>query len=897
MAEALTLLFTDIEGSTRILDQLGERYADLISEHHRVMREAIAASGGREVDIAGDSFFSVFSQAADAIECARHAQLALAEGDWPGGEAPRVRMGIHTGAPEVRDGHFVGMDVHRAARVMAVAHGGQVLLTDAALWALEPPARVSDLGYHRLKDLPAPEHLFQLLAPGLESEFPQLRSLNRTNLPTPANPLVGRREESQRALQLLSHRDVRLLTLVGAGGAGKTRLAIELAGEAVTRYREGVWLALLAPIGDRALMVSEVARVLGVDPVAGQPLETTLGATLAERELLLVLDNFERLVPAAVVVAELLAAAPNVDVLATSREPLGISGEHLMEVPPLPPGDAGELFLQRAMAARPGLTVNDQDRAAIGRICARLDGLPLALELAAARSAVFGPRALEARLAERLALSAGPRDLPARQRTLRATIDWSYQLLEADQRHLLETLAPFIGGIRIDSAESLWGPDGTEALISLAAKSLLRRREDPDDEPRFWMLETVREFALEEANAHGTADGAAERHAEHFSALAEQAAPHLTSGDQGKWLDRLESELPNLRTALDHLMAHDQAGALRMAANLFWLWDVRGRAAEGLGRMLQALATTEGDDRDRARALMGAGALSRETGDVAAAVPLLAKSASLAQTAGDVRTAVYALSNLAWAHQTLGDNAQSVAVSEQAINLARSADDEWALALTLNNQGDQFGLQGDFQRARALFEESLALRRRGGEPRAIALTASNLAQITLGENELETTEALVAEGLIHARRINYQPIIIALLGVGALAALHRGEPSMARAMLADAVPSMAPGVDPETAAIILAAAAPLAAISGETLRAATLWAAAEKTLTELNRAENPTSAALRDRWLPRARAAAPDAASWDSAYAHGAEISLDEALAAAVSEYHSTQSALAEDRS
>jgi non-specific serine/threonine protein kinase len=277
-------------------------------------------------------------------------------------------------------------------------------------------------------------------------------------------------------------------------------------------------------------------------------------------------------------------------------------------------------------------------------------------------------------------------------------------------------------------------------------------------------------------------------------------------------------------------------------------------------------------------------------------MPLLAKSASVALTAGDVRTAVNALSLLAWAHQTLGDDAQSVAVSEQAINLARSADDEWALALALNNQGDQFSMQGDFQRARALFEESLALRRRGGEPRAIALTASNLARITLGENELEATEALVAEGLIHARRINYQSIIVTLLAVGALAALHRGEPSMARAMLTDAVPSIPPG-DAETAAVFLAAAAPLAAVSGETLRAATLWAAAEKTLAELNRAENPSSAVLRDRWLPPARAAAPDAASWDSAYAYGAEISLDEAIAAAVSEYHPTQSALADGRS
>ena len=315
----VTMLFSDMEGSTLLLQRLGERYSDVIREHHRVMRLAIESVGGRVVRIAGDSFFAVFGQAAEAVSCAQRAQCELAACEWPGGEAPRVRMGIHSGAPTISDGEFVGVDVHRAARVMSVAHGGQVLLTEDAVRLLGSAVRVSDLGYHRLKDLSAPEHLFQVLAAGLTADFPPLRSLNRSNLPTPANRLVGRVEELARAVELLSRKDVRLLTLLGPGGVGKTRLSLELAADAVLRYRDGVWIVVLAPIRDEALVVSEIARVLEVAPVAGESLRQTLFARLAERELLLVLDNFEHLLDAAGVVAELLAAAPKVDVLCTSR--------------------------------------------------------------------------------------------------------------------------------------------------------------------------------------------------------------------------------------------------------------------------------------------------------------------------------------------------------------------------------------------------------------------------------------------------------------------------------------------------------------------------------------------------------------------------------------------------
>jgi predicted ATPase/class 3 adenylate cyclase len=561
----LTLLFTDIQGSTRMLDRLGERYRDLLAEHHRVMREAIVGAGGREVDTAGDSFFAVFARAGDAVQCAQRAQRALAEREWPGGEAPPVRMGIHTGAPEIHDGDFVGLDVHRAARVMAVAFGGQVLLTEETRRALGSLVELRDLGYHRLKDLPAPERLFQLLTPGLESEFPLLRSLNRSNLPTPASPLIDRQEEVARAIGLLTRPEVRLLTLLGAGGAGKTRLAIEVAGEAVSHYRDGVWILPLAPIPDAALMISELARVLEIEPSAAEPLDRTVIAALSGRELLLVLDNFEHLLDGAGLVADLLASAPEVDVLSTSREPLRIRGEQRMDVAPLALDDACELFLARALEVRPELSLQDEDRTAVERLCVRLDGLPLALELAAARVAVFGPRALEARLAERLTLPEGPRDLPERQRTLRATIEWSYRLLEPAEQRLFRALAPFTGGVRIDSTESIWGPDATVALISLAEKSLLRRREDADGEPRFWMLETVREFARGQAEATSTAVSAAETHAQYFLLLAEQAAPHLIGKEQHTWLDRLEQDNANLRGALEHLTEYAPEQAVWMA--------------------------------------------------------------------------------------------------------------------------------------------------------------------------------------------------------------------------------------------------------------------------------------------------------------------------------------------
>ena len=872
-------MFTDIEGSTQTLRRLGDRYPDLLSEHDRVMREAIAATGGREVETAGDSFFVVFSRASDAVDCARRAQLALAAADWPGGEVPRVRIGIHTGAPAVDDGRFVGLDVHRAARVMAAAYGGQVLVTEDASRGLGTIVELRDLGYHRLKDLAAPEHLFQVLAPGLATRFPPLRSLNRSNLPVPANPLVGRQAEMASALDLLAQGEVRLLTLLGSGGAGKSRLAIDVAAESVTRYRDGVWIVPLAPIVDQALMAAEIARVLKVEPMAAEPLELTLIGALAERELLLVLDNFEHLLGAATLVADVLGATSSVDVLITSRQALRIRGEHLMDVPPLALPDATELFLERASAVRPGLTVDDDERAAVERMCARLDGLPLALELAAARVQVFRPRVLEARLAERLALPEGSRDLPERQRTLRATIDWSYQLLTPDEREQFQSLAPFIGGVRIDTAESIWGPAAIEALVSLAEKSLLRTREDRDGEPRFWMLETVREFAAERAEADGGPGESSDRCAEHFLELTDAAADPLLGPEQRQWLDRLESEYPNLRGALDHLTEHDPERALHMAGNLTWFWDMRGYVPEARNRLNAALAAASADGPGRGKALFASGRMALLVGEPEEARPRLLDALSLAREGGDERLVVLILSHLGWAADA-ADPVESVRRHEEAVSAARRAGDDWALGVALNNYAVVSAVWHDVARARTLLEESLRHRRRIGEPRAIALTAGNLAELALDAGDLDDAETLIEEAITRAREIDFWTLISRTEGSWAVLSLMQGDLDGARAHLHEAIVA-GRTYDVDNAVALLLVAGAIAAAVGTPTRAALLWAASDRARARARSLDTPTHGMLRARYEAEARASVPDAAAWEAARAAGGEISIEDALAVA----------------
>src|SRR6266446_5113999 len=512
----VTLLFTDIEGSTQLLQQLGDQYAGVLAECRHLLRAAFQQWSGYEVDTQGDAFFVVFARATDAVSAAVDAQRALACHAWPEGTSVRVRMGLHTGEPSLTSEGYVGLDVHRAARIMSAGHGGQVLLSqttrDLVEHSLPDDVSIRNLGEHRLKDLQHASCLFQLVMAGLPADFPSLKTLDSrpNNLPVQFTQFIGREQEVSALQHLLQRDDVRLLTLTGPGGTGKTRLGLQVAAELSEVFPDGVFFVNLAPISDPALMVPTIAQTLEVKGVAHQALLDLVNAFLREKQVLLLLDNFEQVVSAGVQVTALLAACPQLKVLVTSREVLHLRGEQEFAVPPLTLPDpkrlpdllalsqyeAVALFIQRAQAARSEFQVTNANAPAVAEICVRLDGLPLAIELAAARVKMLPPQALLARLGQRLAvLTSGAQDVPARQQTLHNTIEWSYQLLDGHEQWLFRRLSIFVGGCTLEAAEAVCAPLGDggatrsvlDGAASLVDKSLLRQSEQEGEEPRLVM--------------------------------------------------------------------------------------------------------------------------------------------------------------------------------------------------------------------------------------------------------------------------------------------------------------------------------------------------------------------------------------------------------------------------
>jgi predicted ATPase/class 3 adenylate cyclase len=730
----VTFVFTDVEGSTKLLHELGaESYAEALGEHRRVIREAFTTHGGVEVDTQGDALFVAFPTAPGALQAATEAKAGLAEGPI------RVRFGIHTGTPHIAEEGYVGVDVHRAARIAAAGHGGQVLVSAATAHLLEPSNSLLlvDLGEHRLKDLSAPERIFQLGA----DEFPPLKSLHQTNLPIPATPFLGREHELDEVLGLLSEDDVRLLTLTGAGGTGKTRLALQAAGGLADRYPEGVWWVPLAPLRDSELVLAEAGQALGA--------KNGLAEHIGDQRLLLLFDNFEHLVEAAPDVAGLLGYCPNLDLLVTSREPLHVSSEQEYAVPPLVHEEGVDLFVARARAIAPDFRADD----AVSEICKRLDDLPLALELAAARvKALSAARILE-RLEHRLPLlTGGARDLPERQRTLRATIEWSYELLTPEEQRLFARLAVLRGGCTLEAAEDVCKAS-LEALQSLVDKSLLRYADE-----RYWMLETIREYAIERLEESGEAGQLSGRHAEHFLRLAEEAEPHLLGRGAGtdlhraidEWLDTLEREVDNLRAALDWLeVSGEGQRAMRLAGALSEFWLERDHVPEGRRRLESALQLDQDPTAARAKALIGASQLARQSGDSStarlradealalhrtlgdawgtadsllclgmavadegefrAARQIFEESGELFGELGDKRYALYATRMVAWMHNELGDRKRARAVHEANLGSARALHDRALEATTLGALASYAVDEGRVEDARSLSRESLRL--------------------------------------------------------------------------------------------------------------------------------------------------------------------------------------------
>jgi predicted ATPase/class 3 adenylate cyclase len=756
------MLFSDIEGSTALLNRLGDQYGDALSGQRAVLRTAIAAWHGHEMGTEGDSFYVVFESAGNAVACCLDAQRALAAHHWPGAITVRVRMGLHSGEPVRHEDGYIGLDVHRAARIAASARGGQVLLSEATRLLAVPrmPAGTStkDLGFHRLKDINELEHIYQLAGAGLQEDFPALRTLGtQASLPVPVTPLVGRGDDLEHLCATIRRHGVRLVTLTGTGGIGKTRLALAAAATLGAAFPHGVYFVALAPVTDAGVMWKTLADSLDVT-ADSQPADAVTGF-LADRKALLILDNLEQLEGAAAVVAALVVGAPQLMVLATSRRPLHVQGEHEVPVAALglPDGTdagsvaasgAGRLFVQQAQMVRPGFAVTDGNAADVAAIVGRLDGLPLAIELAAARVKLLAPRALLTRLGQGLGLTGAEAGRPLRQQTLRKTVAWSYDLLAADAARVFRQLSVFRGGCDLEALAAVVTASGEpseldplELAAGLQDVSLITLSEGADGEPRLGMLETIREFALERLTQDDDLGGARQRHAEHYVAFAEAARTQLDGPAQLTALDRLETEHDNLRAALSWLLESPAASSagqddrsllgLRLVQALSAFWYQHGYATEGRRWLQRAmeLASVDGGA-PLAGVAHGLGVLMDQQGEAAAARQLFELSLAIGRDLGDLDRQARALNSLGIVHRHLEDFGTARVLLEESIAISREIG-SFRLAASLANLGQLENAAGNLDRAASLTQEALEQDRAQGDLYGAAIDQHTLALIYL----------------------------------------------------------------------------------------------------------------------------------------------------------------------
>lgn len=747
----VTLLFTDIEGSTRLLEELGDRYSEVLGEHRRLLKEFFERHGGVEIDTLGDAVYAAFSRASDALAAAGEAQRALAA------LPVRVRMGVHTGEPQLTDEGYVGMDVHRTARIAAAGHGGQVVLSETTRDLLDSEFELRDLGEHRLKDLGSPIRLHQLG----RDEFPPVRSLSQARLPIEPIPLLGRKRELGDLLRLIGKDRARVVTVTGPGGIGKTSLVTAAAAELVESFEDGATLIELAAIRDPDLVPSVIAEGLGAE---GDP-----AAQIADRELLLLLDNLEQVIAAAGDVARLLSACPNLSVLTTSREPLRIAGEREFPLKPLAEAPAVELFRQRAEAVLPQFSAEYD---LLAEICRRLDSLPLAIELAAARVKVLPPGELLGRLDRRLPLlTASRRDLPDRQKTLRATIEWSYDLCSAEEQELFGLLSVFSGGWSLDAAETVCEAD-LETLASLLDKSLIRREGD-----RFSMLETIREFAVEQLEMSVEAEEVRRRHAGYFTAMAEAVETEHLGPAQAPLREQFRTEWDNIRAALSWAVESGETEqGLRLAGGLTIVWLDQNVAVEG-ERWFRTLFESSApvDDAIRAKALLTAAMVAGVRGDYASASVRGEEALRIFRALGSEEGIAGALTGLAVVPVELGRPEEAGPMLEEAEALHRKAGNSGGTRRVLHLRGLQAAAVGDVDKARRLFRDAAELSRQEDDTFSAVSALHSLGDVELGAGEIDAAEAAYRDGLRSAWDTSADRLVCYCLAGLAAAAAARGD--------------------------------------------------------------------------------------------------------------------------
>ena len=743
----VTFLFTDVEGSTKLLHELGDTYADLLNEHRHVLRHALARHGGVEVDTQGDAFFVAFGRANDALAAAGEAQEALSSSRLS------VRMGLHTGEPLLTEEGYVGIDVHRAARIAAAGHGGQTLISQSTR-DLVGEYRLRDLVKHRLKDLTAPERIYQLG----DATFPPLKTLDRTNLPIAATPLVGRERELAELTELLQD-GTRLVTVTGAGGSGKTRLALQVAAELADDFGDGVFFVPLAPVQDAALVPPTIAQATGVRGLDD----------LRELEVLVLVDNLEHLLPAASELSSLLTVAPNVTLLVTSRVRLRVAAELEFPLEPFAEDEAIEFFVERARAVKRDLRRDPS----VGEICRRLDGLPLALELAASRVKVLDPTLLLERLGRRLpVLTGGARDAPVRQQTLRATIEWSYALLETRLQEVFRGLAVFAGSFSLDAAEQVAKAELDE-ISALVDWSLLK----PIGDGRFLMLETIREYALEALEDSGETEEVRDRHLDYFLALVEEAEPNLTGPDQREWYDRLAVEHDNVGEALSYACDSDDGERALMLAGTIWrFWWNRGYTVESAHWYARAFAV--GDDASptaRARGAFGAAHIAEARGDAERARIDFEEAARLLGEIGETRWLILALAHLAGAYRQLGNPERGESILNEALGLAQQSGDVRGVAVVKSNLAYNLRLDGDEERAARLLAEALEGNRAVGDVSGTAVCTAEAAILALHRGDVEEAAANLSESLRLSSSIGNTHNLVVMLATAVALVLARGD--------------------------------------------------------------------------------------------------------------------------